>query len=422
MYNQKRVNDLLKQMSFVRFGGTKEELKAAKLIQSKLKEIKIPSVLESFSVQTSTIKTAKLEVLAPKKITIPCTAYLCCANTTQKGLEADFYYFEQAHDVNLKEAKGKICLVNGYVGKKVYKEFIKAGAVGLISFNGNIDFPDEYDLDQREMRKGLAQLGNMPAVNILVKDALKLIDNDTKRVRITTLQQPSTAQSHNVVCEIKGLEGNDTIALTAHYDSVHFSKGAYDNATGSVCLLVLVEHFSKHQPRHNLKFIWCGSEERGLLGSVAYVEKHKKILEQIKLCINVDMIGSILGKRIAESTADMSLVNYIDYLGKEIGFPINSSQGVYSSDSTPFADVGIPAVSFARITPHGGGDIHHRYDVLEHLSERFLKEDIEFILEFTSRMANAYVIPVPRVIPQTMLDEIDKYYCREKDTKKIKLL
>ncbi len=146
MYNQKRVNDLLKQMSFVRFGGTKEELKAAKLIQSKLKEIKIPSVLESFSVQTSTIKTAKLEVLAPKKITIPCTAYLCCANTTQKGLEADFYYFEQAHDVNLKEAKGKICLVNGYVGRKVYKEFIKAGAVGLISFNGNIDFPDEYDL------------------------------------------------------------------------------------------------------------------------------------------------------------------------------------------------------------------------------------------------------------------------------------
>ena len=44
-----------------------------------------------------------------------------------------------------------------------------------------------------------------------------------------------------------------------------------------------------------------------------------------------------------------SLVNYIKYLGCEVGFPIQVRQGVYSSDSTPFADNGIPSVSFARI-------------------------------------------------------------------------
>lgn len=94
--------------------------------------------------------------------------------------------------------------------------------------------------------------------------------------------------------------------------------------------------------KHNIRFIWCGSEERGLLGSKDYVAKHKDELDQIKLVVNIDMIGSILGHRIAVSTADISLVHYIDYYAKMVGFPLESSQGVYSSDSTPFADAGVP--------------------------------------------------------------------------------
>lgn len=412
--NQKKTVSLLKEMSFERFGGTSEELKAAKLIQKYLKDLKLDSKLESFTVQTSKIKKAKLEILEPIKMEIPCTAYMCCSNTPAKGLEGEFYYFEQGSEINLKEAEGKICLVNGYVGKKLYTEFAKSGALAFISFNGNIDFPDAYDLDKRELREALAEIKTMPAVNILVKDAMKLIEMNVKKVKITTLQESSKAKSNNVVCEIKGIEDKETIVLTAHYDSVPFSKGAYDNATGSVCLYAMVEYFSKNQPKHNLKFVWCGSEERGLLGSKAYVEKHKKELDSIKLCINVDMIGSTLGKRIAVCTSDMSLVNCIDYLGKVVGFPIHASQGVYSSDSTPFADGGVPSLSFARTTPNGGGEIHHRYDVLEHLNDKYLMEDINFILEFTKRMANAYIIPVPRNIPQNMKDAIDDYFCRDK--------
>lgn len=418
MYNQKKTSALLKTMSFERFGGTKEELKCAKLIQEELKKIKLDSKLESFPVQMGNIKKAKLEVVAPFKMDIECNAYMCCANTPAKGIEADFYYFEQASEVNVKQAKGKICLVNGYVGMKLYKDFAKAGAIALISFNGNIDFPNGYDLDRREMRKTLAGIKNIPAVNILVKDAMMLIEKNVSKVKLTAIQETTTVKSHNVVCDIKGTEGSDVIVLTAHYDSVRFSKGAYDNATGSVCLYALADYFSKNQPKHTLRFVWCGSEERGLLGSKAYVEKHKKELDDIKLCINIDMIGSTLGKRIAVCTSDMSLVNCIDYLGKVVGFPISAKQDVYSSDSTPFADADIPALSFARITPNGGGDIHHRYDVLEHLSDRYLFEDIDFILEFTKRMANAYIIPVPRVVPQNMKDAIDAYFCREKGEKK----
>ena len=85
------------------------------------------------------------------------------------------------------------------------------------------------------------------------------------------------------------------------------------------------------------------------------------------------------------------------------------SQGVYSSDSTPFADKNIPAVSFARITPPGGGEIHSRHDVIEHLSKRYLDEDIRYIVQFTEQMANAYVCPAKKEMPENMRKELDNY-------------
>ena len=60
-----------------------------------------------------------------------------------------------------------------------------------------------------------------------------------------------------------------------------------------------------------------------------------------------------------------------------------------------------------------GGTIHSCLDVLEHVNERLMNEDIDFITSFTAKMANAYIIPVPKEIPQNVKAEIDQFYCRE---------
>ena len=96
-----------------------------------------------------------------------------------------------------------------------------------------------------------------------------------------------------------------------------------------------------------------------------------------------------------------------------VGFPLGAKQGVYSSDSTPFADAGIPAVSFARWAAPGTGAIHSRVDVIEHISERILGEDTEYICKVVEDLANAYMIPVKKEIPQNMKDEIFKYYGKD---------
>lgn len=412
---------LLQDISFVRVSGTDAEEQAADLIIKALAENGLEGIKEEFDVDSFDSKTSTIEVLEPFKKTYNVTTYANSGVSAKDGLEAELCYFESDNDVCKKDVKGKIALVNGYLGRAVYKALIEAGAVGFIAFNGDIDKSvDVTDIDTRELRKPLREIGVIPGVQMSVHDVMEMVDQGASRVKICVDQEVGSAKSNNVIVELKGTtDTKETIVFTGHYDSVPFSKGAYDNATGSVCLFALALYFKDHRPARNLKFVFCGSEERGLLGSKDFCEKHSDELENIVYCINVDMIGCTLGRRIAVATADEKVVNYTDYFAKIVGFPLSASQGVYSSDSTPFADKGIPAISFARITPQGGGQIHNRFDVMEHLSKRYLEEDTEFICKYAETLANAYVFPIKKEMPQKMKDELDKYLGREKDAKKV---
>lgn len=413
--NINKEYELLNKLYFERLGGTEEELTACKMIADELKELGLESHIEAFDVVRNTVQNVKFEVTEPYHKVYEVSAYMGCVNT--EGLTAELAYFESDTAVSRKNIKGKIALVNGYLGTKTFRALCEAGAVGFITYNGDIDQP-ENDLDDRELRETAQKYGNIPGVNMRVHDAMELIDKEASQVTMVIEQTMYDTKSHNLVCDIKG-ESDDWIVCTAHYDSVPNSKGAYDNATGAVCLYSIAEVLKDKQLKHNVRLIWTGSEERGLLGSKAYVEDHKDELEQIKLVVNVDMIGTILGNRIAVSTADMSLVHFTDYYAKMVGFPLESSQDVYSSDSTPFADAGVPAITFARGSA-GTSRIHCHFDVMEHLSKKMLQEDTEFIVNYVDAMANSYVIPVVREIPDNMKEAIDKYYARDLDKKEEK--
>jgi len=132
------------------------------------------------------------------------------------------------------------------------------------------------------------------------------------------------------------------------------------------------------------------------------------------LNINLDMIGCIMGKFIACCTTEEKLVGYLQYFSSEMGFGCTVRQDVYSSDSTPFADKGIPAVSFARIAPGNTATIHNRYDTKALISISQLAQDIAFIEAFLDRMANAVLLPVARQIPDNIKEKLDEYLARKR--------
>lgn len=403
-----QVENILKNTDYVRVGGSPEELKAAEFLAEQCRTLGAETVIESFPVQMAEIDKAILKINGKE---IECKAFKNCGSGHVK---APFYYMPNNDKASLVGAKDKIVLIDTGVGYFGYKDLVDNGAAGIICFNGNVAF-DDKDVDQRELRERMAkELKKIPIVNVNVKDAVDIVRSQPQDAEIEIEQRESIGESHNVIATIPG-KYDDYIVLSAHYDSVFLSHGLYDNMTGCIALIGILDDMIKTAPNnYGLKFIFTGSEERGLLGSKAYVRDHKDELEKIVLDINVDMIGSIMGKFIACATAEDKLVAYISYIALEQGWGIAPRQGVYSSDSTPFADSGIPSVSFARMGATNVTPYHNRFDRAEELSVVQIIKDISFISDFTSRMANAVQCPVAREIPDNMKTEIEYYLSRKR--------
>ncbi len=405
-----QIMKYFEETAYVRIGGSKAERKCAEYLLNACRNLGLSAHLEEFEVDMANILQAELWVDGEL---IPCKGYLCAGSSE---VEAPFYYLRNTDPYSLSQCKGKIVMIDGYLGYWIYRDILENGAVGFITYDGNANYAD-FDIDQRELRSYVSKGDKIPGVNINAKTAIKLIEKDAKKAKILLRQEEYTGKSQNVIADLAG-ETDEMIVLTAHYDSTSLSSGAYDNMSGCVGLLGIAEYFLNCTPRYSLRFIFCGSEERGLLGAKAYVSTHEEDLKQIALNINLDMIGCTMGKFIACCTCEEKLVHYISYLSAEAGFGILAYQDVYSSDSTPFADKGIPAVSFARSAPNNTATIHNRYDTLAVIKPEQMLKDIDFLIAFTDRMACAARCPVGKDIPDNVKEKLDHYLLRKRPARK----
>ena len=403
-----QIMKIFEETAYVRMGGSTEELKTAQYLQGKCAELGLEAEIVPFEVDMATMHEAAFYA---DGVEVTCKGYL---NAGSAEVEAPFYYLRSTDKLSLSRCKGKIVMVDGYLGYWLYQDILEAGAVGFVTYDGNANYADR-DIDQRELRSYVSKGNKLPGVNINAKDAIELIRKGVSSAKILLKQHEYVGKSHNVVLDLPG-EIDEYIAFTAHYDSTSLSQGAYDNMSGSVGILGIAEHFAKNPHRYGMRFIWCGSEERGLLGSKAYCA-NEETLKNCVLNINLDMIGCIMGKFISCVTGEEKLVSYIEYFGAEQGFPISVKQDVYSSDSTPFADKGVPAVSFARIAPPNTATIHNSYDTAAVMKGEQMAEDIDFLVAFAGRMANAAFCPVAKEMPENMKDKLDIYLCRKRGPK-----
>ena len=401
---------LLEKLSFERIAGSKEEYRAAMIIKEEIEKMGLNATLEPFEIEFPEEVTATFEITAPQNQSFEVTGVGMAGVT--KDLEAPFYYGQDLDEISLSQMKGKIVLFNGALRYDSYKKIIQAGAVGFITFNGSV-YDAEIEVEDRYLRPKLQELGKIPGVTMSIHDAQTLVRLNPTTVRLTVNAKESTRTSHNLVVTLPGDIEDEIICFSGHYDSVRHSKGVYDNATGALAVLDFLKYFSQKKPKRTLKFLWLGTEERGLIGATQYVKAHQETIDQYKLNINLDMLGVVLGKDIACVTGEEAITHYIDFVAKELNFAIKTSTGVYPSDSTPFADGGVPAITFARGAVVGGAQIHSNKDVIDFISVESFNQTVEFIQAFASRVIEAEVCPIPSTMPKKILEELDDYLLRK---------
>jgi hypothetical protein len=402
----KLIEKIFRDTAYVRMGGTAEEKRVAEYIKDVCASFGGEAYFEEFEVDMADVKRAELYIDGSL---VECRGYMNCGSG---DIEAPLYYLADDSKRSLAACRGKIVLIDGYLGYWRYRDLLENGAIGFITYDGNVNYADR-DIDRRELRSYVSKGEKILGVNINAKDAVALVKKNATTARIVIDQDEYKGVSQNVILDLPG-EIDEMITFTAHYDSTSLSQGAYDNMSGCVGLLSMAEYFSKHHHRRALRFIWCGSEERGLLGSKAYCISHEDELSRVVLGINIDMIGCIMGRFSSICTAEQRLINYLSYLGDEIGIPVHAVQEIHSSDSTPFADKGIPTASFCRHAPQGTATIHNSYDTKALIKTDNMQNDIAFITAFAERMANAVNCPVDRTIPDNMKEKLDEYLLRKR--------
>ena len=195
--------------------------------------------------------------------------------------------------------------------------------------------------------------------------------------------------TQNVIGYIPGIS-KKCIVFTAHYDG-HGSFGennlfpnAIDNGSGTCMVLDLARHYSSgDKPYYSMVFFQASAEEPGLVGSRYYVNNPLFPLEDIKLVINLDVVGNgqndvILYNGI-QRPVEASIVKTINKKKAYLETIVEKNGYETGSDFRPFHAVGVPAIHFLTRGKSGGG--HSIYDTADKVSFHVYENLFKLIVE-----------------------------------------
>lgn len=233
-----------------------------------------------------------------------------------------------------------------------------------------------------------------PHFQVTRKALPDLINNIEINVRNKYYEKYPT---QNVIGYIPGIS-KKCIVFTAHYDG-HGSFGennlfpnAIDNGSGTCMVLDLARHYSSgDKPYYSMVFFQASAEEPGLVGSRYYVNNPLFPLEDIKLVINLDVVGNgqsdvILYNGI-QRPVEASIVKTINKKKAYLETIVEKNGYETGSDFRPFHAVGVPAIHFLTRGKSGGG--HSIYDTADkvsfHVYENLFKLIVETVDELKKR-------------------------------------
>jgi len=183
------------------------------------------------------------------------------------------------------------------------------------------------------------------------------------KIQIKVIPEIQTYQGSNVIGYIKGSVHPDSfVVFSAHYDHLGMMgtwalfPGGNDNASGIAMMLDLMQYYKKNPPEYSVCFMAFTGEEAGLLGSYYYTEYPLFPLSQIKILINLDLMGTgDKGMTVVNATEfpmdfqELQLIN----LDKNYLPTVNARGKAQNSDHYYFTEKGVKAFFFYLMGEYG---------------------------------------------------------------------
>ena len=225
---------------------------------------------------------------------------------------------------------------------------------------------------------GVRQIAVAPTVFISGSDSERLrgLEGARARVRVGGRFVPG-CRDQNVVAELRG-QSDETIVVSAHYDSVWRGPGVVDNATGVEGLRRVAEQLADHGHMRSLLFCCFAAEEIGCIGSRQFVSEAQISgqLRRLKGCVNLDCIAH--GERLELLASPPALAErlsgFADELGLRARYEVSLGEAGPGVDAYAFAEQGIPAATICHF-PYD--EYHLPNERLELVDEQRLADSVE---------------------------------------------
>ncbi len=226
----------------------------------------------------------------------------------------------------------------------------------------------------------------------------------------------STAPDDRRTCNVAGLlRGShptlreEVVVIGAHYDHVGRNaegevwNGADDNASGTAALLQAARAAAavERRPDRSILFLAFGAEEKGLLGSMHYVNHPLIPLDRTVAMINLDMVGRgdddidgifVLGR---ETSPELSAM--LDEANGPLGMRLSDDRGLFeNSDHFSFYSKNIP-VLFLNSGLHN--DYHQPTDEAHTILPGKIRRCAQLVTRLAWRVAGAPQRPTFAKLP-----------------------
>ena len=407
--NEIEINKIIAKFSHERLSASPAEHEFAEYIEVKCKEMGLSTKRENFGIETYRVKHESLYINGRA---VFCKSYY---GSGSGRVSAPVFYMPNIEDVSLSKCEGKIVLLDDRIVVETYRRIVSAGAVGLLIRGGGIQLKSGF-LRRGELRFGRPIEKLIPCAVIGTEDFISIVKEKDAFAEMSVEMTKHNGKSPNVIADIQG-ESDEQIVLAAHIDSTEQSLGTYDNMSGCISLLMMAEYFRDRKPKRSLRFLWCGSEERGLLGSIAYCRRHKSDNKHAVLNVTLDMIGALTGPFVSYACANRESEELLRSFALEHAHATDVRYMLRSTDVKPFVAAGVPAVSFSRYANTNVAPIHTEYDTPDAVSVENIISDTEYIASFVEHVANAEVFPIPRKIDKGLKKEAKDYVNKDKEEK-----
>jgi Iap family predicted aminopeptidase len=194
-------------------------------------------------------------------------------------------------------------------------------------------------------------------------------------------QKVKGSKEPNLICSVDGSEPDaPKIVVGAHFDHAG-GDGIIDNWTGAILLPSLAEFMREKPRRHSFVFIGFAAEERGLLGSSAYLKSMTpEERRQIAAVVTMDSLG-LTATKCWPNGSNKELVSMAVQLAHsmKIGFGGVNVDAVGTTDSAIFHKAGIPVLSLHSVTQETWNLINSQQDVWKSLSWKDYYDTHRFI-------------------------------------------